>query len=403
MFFSAAAARLSFGLALASSVAAKVYDIQVGDASGALTYSPEAIFANPGDQVVFHFHQKNHTATQSSFAAPCSPLAGGLSSGFMPVPANQTDNFPTWTVTVQDTKPLWFHCEQAANTAASHCGKGMVFAVNCGPDGSANSFTSFKQAALQIGAQLQASAAAASSAAPATQYTGYTTAEYGTATIPAEPTPVLTTETVTVETSSWVTVYSSYIGSPDPTPSSLAGNVIKVVVGGANGELTFSPDHVEAKPRDVISFEFHQKNHTATQSSFAAPCVRLKDTSGNIVGLDSGFMPVAADATDFPVWNVTVNDTTPLWFYCRQHKPDGSSHCGDGMVFAVNAVEESPRNFSAFKSLAQTLNGTAAAGSASTNSSGSGSSGAGNGAGVGKAASAALSLGAFVAAAAVLL
>lgn len=42
MFF-ASAARLSFGLALASSVAAKVYDIQVGDASGSLAYSPEAI------------------------------------------------------------------------------------------------------------------------------------------------------------------------------------------------------------------------------------------------------------------------------------------------------------------------------------------------------------------------
>ncbi|KAJ2972533.1 hypothetical protein NUW54_g12250 [Trametes sanguinea] len=111
---------------------------------------------------------------------------------------------------------------------------------------------------------------------------------YGTATIPAEPSPIVVTETVTVETSSWVTVYSSYVGSPEPTPSSLSGNVIKVVVGGANGELTYTPDHVSAQPRDIISFEFHQKNHTATQSSFAAPCVRLKDSYGNIVGLDSG-------------------------------------------------------------------------------------------------------------------
>ncbi|KAI0639261.1 hypothetical protein C8Q77DRAFT_1213873 [Trametes polyzona] len=425
------AARLSFGLALASSAAAKVWDIQVGDASGSLEYSPEAIFADVGDQVVFHFHQKNHTATQSSFAAPCSPLAGGLDSGFMPVPANQTDNFPTWTVTVKDTKPLWFHCEQAANTAASHCGKGMVFAVNCGPDGSANSFTSFKKAALQIGAQLQAqaSAAASSDSSQSTQYgygsgssggygygggsgdaSSYTTADYGTATIPAEPSPVLTTETVTVETSSWVTVYSSYIGSPDPTPSSLTGNVIKVVVGGSNGELTFSPDHVQAAPRDVIQFEFHQKNHTATQSSFAAPCLRLKDAqSGNVVGLDSGFMPVAADATEFPTWNVTVNDTAPLWFYCRQHKPDGSSHCGAGMVFAVNAVESSARNFTAFKALAQTLNGTASTGNGTAGATGTGNgtdSGSGNGnngAGVARSMSAALSLGALVAAAAVLL
>ena len=109
-------------------------------------------------------------------------------------------------------------------------------------------------------------------------------------------------------------------------------------------------------------------------------------------------MAVGANATEFPTWNVTVNDTTPLWFYCRQHAPDGSSHCGAGMVFAVNAVENSPRNFSAFKALAGTLNGTT-----STNGSTSGSSGTGNGAATGAVFNAALSLGALFAAAAVLL
>nr|VWP00834.1 Uncharacterized protein [Ganoderma boninense] len=398
MFFSAAAFGLS---ALASTVSAKIINVQVGSAAGDLTYTPEAVFADVGDQVVFTFHQKNHTASQSSFAGPCSLVDGGLDSGFMPVAANQTDNFPTWTVTVKDTKPLWFYCRQGAKTAASHCGKGMVFAVNCGPDGSANSFTNFKQSALNIGAQLQASAAAASSAPAASStidYTGLTTAEYGSATIPAEPTGSIVTDTITAGSATWTTTYSSYPGSPDPTPSSLTPNVIKVVVGGSNGDLTFSPDSVSASPKDIISFEFHQKNHTATQSSFAAPCVRLKDTTGNVVGLDSGFMPVDANATEFPVWNVTVNDTTPLWFYCRQHSPAGASHCGAGMVFAVNAVESSPRNFSAFKALAGTLNGTT-----STNGSTSGSSGSGNGAATGTVFNAALSLGALFAAAAFLL
>ncbi|TBU64921.1 hypothetical protein BD310DRAFT_972424 [Dichomitus squalens] len=405
MFFSAAAFSLA---ALVSSVAAKTIEVQVGSANGDLTYSPEAVFADVGDQVVFTFHQKNHTATQSSLAAPCSLVDGGQDSGFMPVAANQTDDFPTWTITVQDTKPLWFFCRQGENTAASHCGKGMVFAVNCGQDGAPNSFTNFKNAALAIGAELQASASAASSAAPATSaaaatsidYSGWTTAAYGTATIPAEPTGSIVTDTITAGSATWTTTYSSYPGSPDPTPSSAAPNVIKVVVGGANGELTFSPSNVSASPNDIISFEFHQKNHTATQSSFAAPCLRLKDaTTGNVIGLDSGFMPVGANATEFPTYNVTVNDTAPLWFYCRQHAPDGSSHCGAGMVFAVNAVEDSPRNFTAFKALAGSLNGTNATGA----SSGSPSSGSGNGAPAGAAFSAALSLGALVAAAAILL
>lgn len=404
MFFSAAA----FGLVLASSVAGKIINVDVGDINGDTKFNPEATFADVGDQVVFTFHQKNHTATQSSFAAPCSHVDGGFDSGFMPVAANQTDNFPTYVVTVQDTKPLWVFCRQGENTAASHCGKGMVFAVNC-PSSGTNSFDNFKASALKIGADLQASAAAASSTAAATStdsaagsaYTGpWTTADYGTATIPAVPTESVVTETVSVESAVWTTTYSSYPGSPDATPSSLSGSVIKVVVGGSNGELTFTPDNVQAKPRDVIQFEFHQKNHTATQSSFAAPCVRLKDaTTGSAIGLDSGFMPVDANATEFPVWNVTVNDTAPLWFYCRQHKPDGSSHCGSGMVFAVNAVEDSPRNFSAFKSLAATLNGTNVTGATGTSGSGSGA----NGASAGSMFSVALSFGAAVAAAAVLL
>ena len=141
----------------------------------------------------------------------------------------------------------------------------MVFAVNCGADGAPNSFTNFKNSALAIGAQLQAAASAASSAAPASSaaaatsidYTGWTTAEYGTATIPAEPTGSIVTDTITAGSATWTTTYSSYPGSPDPTPSSAVPNVIKVVVGGANGELTFSPSNVSASPNDIISFELY--------------------------------------------------------------------------------------------------------------------------------------------------
>ncbi|KAH9985428.1 hypothetical protein BJV74DRAFT_717998, partial [Russula compacta] len=83
-----------------------------------------------GDTVLFVFHPKNHSVTQSSFAEPCTPLAGGFDSGFHPVAIGTSDDFPTFSITVNDTNPIWVHCEQDANTAASHCGKGMVFAVN---------------------------------------------------------------------------------------------------------------------------------------------------------------------------------------------------------------------------------------------------------------------------------
>ncbi|KAL0951022.1 hypothetical protein HGRIS_007763 [Hohenbuehelia grisea] len=379
-----AKASLSLGLVLLPFAAAAVYDIQVGGEGGKLEFVPEAIAAQPGDQVVFHFHPKNHTVTQSSFADPCGRKDGGIDSGFMPVAANTTDNFPTWTVTVNDTQPIWVYCRQAAKTPASHCGAGMVFAINCGADGAPNSFTNFKKSALAVGASLSAAAAAASATPAASSgdggygggyggsgygggYGGASdasatwTAAYGGVTIPPAATWAEVTQTVTLESSTWTTTYTSYAGSPDPTPAALAGEVHKVVVGGP-GKLLFDPPHISAKPRDIIMFEFHQKNHTVTQSSFGDPCRKL--SANGVDGWDSGFMPVADDATTFPVWNVTVNDTAPIWAYCRQKTP--TSHCGAGMVFAVNSDENSPRNFNAFKQVAAQLNGTAAADTAPT-------------------------------------
>ncbi|OSX67691.1 hypothetical protein POSPLADRAFT_1068589 [Postia placenta MAD-698-R-SB12] len=371
MLFSTTALFLCLALAKSADAQSTIHDIVVGSAAGALTYTPSFISASVGDQVVFHFHQKNHTATQSSFSDPCHKISGGFDSGFMPVSATDTDDFPTFSVTVNDTKPIWVYCRQADNTPESHCGNGMVFAVNPGANGTSTSFQDYLNNALAEGAQFKASASATASSSAASG--SWTTAAYGGVTIPAAPTESVVTETITVQASSWTTTYSSYPGSPAATPVSLDGTVHTVIVGGSDGQLTYTPSNITAAPRDVVVFQFHQKNHTATQSAFADPCRILTDeTTGEVIGLDSGFMPVGANATEFPTFNVTVNDTAPLWFYCKQHLPTGASHCGMGMVFAVNAVADSPRNFSAFQELAIELNGTNAV-SASGSSSAPGS------------------------------
>jgi plastocyanin len=330
---------LSLG-ALLPLVSTTSYDVQVGE--GGLTFKPEAITGQPGDQVVFHFHPKNHSVTQSTFADPCGPKEGGVDSDFMPV-ADDTAPSPTFTVPINDTNPFWVYCKQAAKTPQSHCGQGMVFAINCGADGTPNSFTNFKKSALAVGDTLKAGAG--SSAAASSTWT----AAYGTETVPPPPTPSDVTQTITLESSTWVTSYSSYPNSPAPTPAALAGTVHKVYVGGP-GKLIYDPPHIAAQPRDIIMFEFRQKNHTVTQSSFPDPC---RMSNG---GFDSGFQPVADNATTFPTWNITVNDTTPIWAYCRQKVP--VSHCGSGMVFAINSDETGPRNFSAYQELAKRLNGS---------------------------------------------
>jgi len=131
---------------------------------------------------------------------------------------------------------------------------------------------------------------------------------------------------------------------------------------GASSQLAFSPSSVNASVGDTVSFVFSPKNHTVTQSTFAAPCQPM---SG---GVDSGFQPVAANATNVPSFTVTVNATTPLWFFCHQ-----TGHCEQGMVFAINPTAN--KSFAAFQSAAKasSADGTPASTSNTTTGTGSGS------------------------------
>lgn len=48
-------------------------------------------------------------------------------------------------------------------------------------------------------------------------------------------------------------------------------------------------------------------------------------------------MPVADGLTsNYPTWSIVVNDTAPIWAYCRQKLP--ASHCGAGMVLSVKFI-----------------------------------------------------------------
>jgi len=285
--------------------------VTVGGPGGIIAYNPPSVTAAVGDTVTFTFQQKNHTITQSSFASPCSPLEGGFDSGFQPVAADDTTGpFPAATITIENTDPIWIYCRQ--QTPSSHCAAGMVFAINP-KDGQLATF------------QAAAKATAGNSTATAS-----------------------TSSVASVSTSSTASSTSAAASASSTTTDH------RVLVGDG-GALAYNPPNITAQIGDTITFEFRAKNHTISQSSFAAPCRLLGATSGT-PGFDSGFTPVAAGNTNFPTFTVTVNDTNPIWAYCRQTTP--SSHCGNGMVFAANAVESSAKSFEAFVSLAQQLNGT---------------------------------------------
>lgn len=111
--------------------------IAVGQ-GGALTFTPDRATAAVGDTLVLTFMAGAHTFTQSTFADPCSPMAGGIDSGSKPA-ANGPVNF-TYTVT-DASKPQWFYCKTGA-----HCKAGMVFSLNAPATG--NTADAFKAAAM---------------------------------------------------------------------------------------------------------------------------------------------------------------------------------------------------------------------------------------------------------------
>jgi plastocyanin len=261
-------------LASAQLALAATINVTVGGSAG-LKFVPDTVNANVGDVILFTFLQKNHTVTQSTLASPCIRSSSGFDSGFKPVPADQTSGFPMANLTVTSAEPIWAYCRQG-----THCQSGMVFSVNPG---------------TQL-ATFRANAAASGSSPPPT--------------VSSATTPVPTTSAV---------------------PSSTDH---RVIVGGAN-ILTFTPSNITAQPGDTITFEFRQKNHTVTSSTFDAPC----RPNG---AFDSGFKPTDGSSS-FPTYTLLVNDTKPIWAYCKQ-----GTHCASGMVFAANAVETSNKSFAAF-------------------------------------------------------
>lgn len=80
---------------------------------------------------------------------------------------------------------------------------------------------------------------------------------------------------------------------------------LKPVATGMAPNLGYSPEAITANVGDTVLFEFFQKNHTVTQSTFAEPCKKMEG------GMDSGFMP-NAEGKPGVTWNMTVSTTDAL-------------------------------------------------------------------------------------------
>lgn len=137
---------------LVNAALAATMTVQVGKSG--LVYSPSSVTAAKGDVIMFEFGD-GHSVTQSTFAAPCSPMSGGFDTGIL---ASSAQPF---MLTVNDTNPVWIYCK-----ASGHCPAGMVFAINAPTSG--NTYAMFQQIAEGKATASSSSSASGSATGSAT-------------------------------------------------------------------------------------------------------------------------------------------------------------------------------------------------------------------------------------------
>jgi len=227
-------------VASVSAQAGTTIKVTVGE-GGVLNYSPNNIAATAGTAVEFDFFPKNHTVTQSSFADPCHPLAGGFFSGF--VPTKDSPSGTSFTIIVNDTKPIWFYCGQ---TTGNHCQAGMVGAINPPATGNtldkfvalaANATTSTSPPGGAAGGILKVNSNSTSSSTTSATSSAYTTKAY-TSTYTSNGATYTVTATTTLFTAGSAATTASSGGSSSSSTSS--GSVASPSTGAASGLTVFN-------------------------------------------------------------------------------------------------------------------------------------------------------------------
>lgn len=126
-----------------------------------------------------------------------------------------------------------------------------------------------------------------------------------------------------------------------PTETVQLTGTTKQVAVGRGGVLDYQPFNLFAEVGDIVEFQFGPMNHSVVQSTFDNPCVQSEG------GFNSGFNFAVKEGVSDQVFQITVKDTAPIWFFCGQ-----GNHCNQGMVGSINQNVDSGNTFDAFKNLA---------------------------------------------------
>lgn len=121
-------ASLGYVIGIATVVAAATHEIKVGNdlkTLQGLRFSPNVTTAAVGDTVVFHFWPGHHDVVQGDYNNACNPSKDGFFSGFISPSGSSGEADKIFTVTINNTDPIWFYCSEV-----EHCQNGMVGVIN---------------------------------------------------------------------------------------------------------------------------------------------------------------------------------------------------------------------------------------------------------------------------------
>ncbi|TVY93481.1 hypothetical protein LAWI1_G001297 [Lachnellula willkommii] len=135
------------------------------------------------------------------------------------------------------------------------------------------------------------------------------------------------------------------------TTSSSAVPTHTVSVGAAG--FVFTPDTVIANVSDIVGeyfqplqswaslrtlpltspeYRFYPQNHSVARADFKSPCIPYEYSGPGRVGFWGGFHPLNVVPPQPPFFQVQINDTAPIFFYCSAP----GACIDDGMVGVIN-------------------------------------------------------------------
>jgi hypothetical protein len=118
-----------------NSADAPIVSVLVGPNKQLIFDPPYISGVGQGQRIHFDFRAANHTFTESSFDKPCTKIPGAqFDTNFGNFNPQDIPNLHPFDITLESDKPRFFYCKQANKTPNSHCGKGMVFAINVDGD-----------------------------------------------------------------------------------------------------------------------------------------------------------------------------------------------------------------------------------------------------------------------------